>query len=89
MKSLSNMIPFDFVLKLKFDGDFIFKTMSKKKVSISGGDVLAFMVCGVIRVVIHTYRRTCTYTYACTYVCVRWCVGGVCAWLRVFVCVHG
>ena len=36
MKSLSNMIPFDLVLKIKFDWDFILKMMPQKKVSISG-----------------------------------------------------
>ena len=35
MKSLSNIIPFDFVLKIKFDRDFILKSDAKKKVSIS------------------------------------------------------
>ena len=36
MKSRLDMIPFDFVLKVNFDRDFIFKTMPKKKVSMSG-----------------------------------------------------
>ena len=36
MKFLSNMIPFDFDLRIKFDRDFILKSDSKKKVSISG-----------------------------------------------------
>ena len=31
MKYLSNMIPFDFVLKTKFDRDFIFNDAKKKK----------------------------------------------------------
>ena len=29
MKSLSNMIPFDVVLNIKFDRDFVFKKMPK------------------------------------------------------------
>ena len=36
MKSLSNMILLNFVLKIKFDTDFIFKTKSKKKWASQG-----------------------------------------------------
>ena len=36
MKSLSNMIPFDFDLKIKFDRNFILKTMQKKSEHFSG-----------------------------------------------------
>ena len=36
MNSLSNMIPLDFVLKIKFDRDFILKIDEKKKVSMLG-----------------------------------------------------
>ena len=39
MKSQSNIIPFDFVSKIKFDRDFILKMMQKKEGSISGETV--------------------------------------------------
>ena len=45
MKSLSNMIPFNFLLKIKFDWDFIFKTDAKKKVRILGEFSLAGLFC--------------------------------------------
>ena len=36
MKSLSNMIPFDFGLKIKFDRDFMVKMMPKKSEHLRG-----------------------------------------------------
>ena len=36
MKSLSSMIPFDFVLKNKFDRDFILKSTAKKSEHFRG-----------------------------------------------------
>ena len=36
MKYLSNVIPLDFVLKIKFDRDFILKTMQKKSEYLRG-----------------------------------------------------
>ena len=42
MKSLSNVIPFDFVLKIKFDRDFIFTNDAKKK-RPSQGNIVFFV----------------------------------------------
>ena len=36
MKSLSNVIPFDFVLKIKFNRDFILKRNAKKSEHLRG-----------------------------------------------------
>ena len=40
-KSLSNMIPFDFALNIKFVKDFIFKPMQKKSEHIRGICILS------------------------------------------------